>query len=129
MKQLRLWISLGLMVCIVALGSSFALASQKEQVLKVGKKGEVMFETDTAIGALTLPHGTFTMQHRVEGQEHFVKFVPVRGSGQPTEVKCRMEPLNRTADKTSVFLLVRPDGTRGIQKVHIRGENVAHIFE
>lgn len=51
---------------ILLLGVSVASAAD-EQVIKVGKKGEMMFSQDTQVGDLTLKAGHYQMQHRVDG--------------------------------------------------------------
>lgn len=114
-------------------------AQGKEQVVKVGKKGEIILAKATQIGDVTLKPGHYLFQHRVAGNEHFVKFTELlmsqgrHGSGLTTdakdagEIKCTVEPLQEKATQTALY----SDTTGGMNKIvriTIKGENVAHVF-
>lgn len=111
----------------------------QHQTLKVGRKGEMDFSTETQVGDMTLKPGRYMFQHRVEGEDHFVHFTEVTkanpysrtGGGVPKatagEVKCRLEPLGAKASQTEVET-VREGGTTRVTKIVVRGENVAHVF-
>jgi len=110
--------------------------------LKVGRADDVAFDREIHVGEVTLQPGKYRLQHRVEGEEHFVRFealttttpsaqklatgmaVPAATAG---EVKCRVEPLAAKAKDTTLHLLNEEAGQR-LTKVLIRGENVAHVF-
>ncbi len=138
MKKNRFWLSLFVTIFLMLLfTTTSALAAEKEQILKVGKKAEVIFRTETRVGELTLKPGSYMVQHRVEGSDHFVHFTertkeyPYYRSGlpkaHPGEVKCRLEPLKAKASQTTVHLM-KEDGVMRVTKIIIRGENVAHLF-
>jgi hypothetical protein len=102
-----------------------------EKSLRVGKKGDVRFDTETLVGDLRLKPGSYQLQHRVDGSDHFVFFTEVTKAGSTVahagEVKCRLEGLDHKASTTSVY--TREEGTsRRVTKVLIGGENVAHVF-
>jgi hypothetical protein len=119
--------------------AALTVAAQNEQVLKVGKKGDVSFDAETKVGDLTLKPGRYFVQHRVVGSDHFVHFTEVTkehpyarsGGGMPKahpgEVKCRLEPLTAKASETAVYW-TKEDGAVRVTKIVIRGENVAHEF-
>ena len=124
---------------ILLLGVSVASAAD-EQVIKVGKKGEMMFSQDTQVGDLTLKAGHYQMQHRVDGSDHMIHFTELKGvhrnpyyesgatgTAHPGEVKCRLEPMNAKASETRVTLSTE-GGVRRITRIEIQGENVAHVF-
>lgn len=139
MKNRWLLLSMAVMVAaIVALGVSFAAAAD-QQVVKVGKKGEIKFTQDTQVGDLTLKPGHYQMQHRVEGEDHMIHFTELKmahnpyypsgptGTAHPGEVKCRLEPMNAKASETRVTVNTE-GGVRRITRIEIAGENVAHVF-
>lgn len=113
-----------------------------QQVIKVGKKGEVVFDHPTQVGDVTLPPGHYIFQHRVSGSDHFVKFVGAKemqhaGSVMTTpmqvgpttskEIKCTVEPLNHKVKETAVYS-DNSSGTRKVTRIEVAGENVAHVF-
>lgn len=116
-----------------------ASAPQKaEQTLKVGKTDDVDFSVQTVVGERKFKPGRYQIQHRVEGDAHFVHFTEVSkglpsgaGAGEPIahagEVQCRVELLDKKASKTTVYAVQEGEAKR-VTKVLIAGENVAHIF-
>jgi hypothetical protein len=115
-----------------------AIAQEHEHAMKVGKTGDITFSEETKVGDLTLKPGRYQFQHRVEGSDHFVNFTEwtkpnkyTLRSGSPKahvgEVKCRLEPLQKKASETRIYV-VQEDGVRRMSKVEIAGENVAHVF-
>lgn len=52
-------------------------AAKGEQTLKVGKKDDVEFGVETAVGEMRLKPGRYQIQHRVDGADHFVHFTEV----------------------------------------------------
>ncbi len=138
MKKSLLWVSLFVIVVLtLLLTASFTVAVEQEQVLKVGKKGEISLSTEAKVGDLTLKPGRYYVQHRVAGSDHFVHFIELtkenpyyRGGvpkAHPGEVKCSLESLNSKASETAVHL-TNEDGVMRVTKIIIRGENVAHVF-
>lgn len=120
-------------------GHDTGTASSQERTLKVGKNGQMSFDTETKVGDLTLKPGRYRFQHRVEGEEHFVHFTqwtaqnPYRPGesgapkAHPGEVHCKVEPLARKVTQTKVSLH-KEDGAYRIVRVEVGGENVAHVF-
>ncbi len=140
MKKSATWLPVFAVVALtLLLVATLNLAAEKEQMIKVGKKGDITFDTPTKVGDLTLKPGRYFVQHRVEGSDHFVHFTEVTkpsgyshtGGGAPKahpgEVKCRLEPLGSKAPTTAVYL-TNEDGGRRVTKIVIGGENVAHVF-
>ncbi len=137
-KRWLLWSMAVIVAGILLLGVTIASAAD-EQVIKVGKKGEVMFGQDTQVGDLTLKAGHYQMQHRVDGSDHMVHFTEFKGMHNPSapggpasaanrgEVKCRLEPMSAKAKQTAVTVSTE-GGARRITRIEIAGENVAHVF-
>lgn len=138
MRKKRLLLAIAAVTAIVVLNIAVAAAAD-QQVVKVGKKGEIMFDQDTQFGGLTLKAGHYQIQHRVEGSDHMIHFTEFKGMHTPShpntpsdtanagETKCRLEPLNAKASRTAVFIDTE-GGARRVTKIEIRGENVAHVF-
>lgn len=141
MKNRWLLLSMAIMVAAVVMFSITIAAAADQQVIKVGKKGEVVFDQPTQVGDVTLPPGHYVVQHRVSGEDHFVKFVGAKemhhgGSSMTTpmqmgpttsqEIKCKIEPLNEKVKQTAVT--IDTEGTHRVTRIEVAGENVAHVF-
>ncbi len=114
-------------------------AGKGEQILKVGKTGEIEFRNETKVGNLTLKPGNYQFQHRVEGSDHFVHFTEVTKArpythtlggipkAHPGEVKCTVEPLNKKVDRTTIYSK-KENGFYRVTRLEVRGENAAHLL-
>jgi len=125
--------------------SASALPGPKDTTLKVAKKGEITLTQPTKVGDTTLQPGTYVVQHRVSGNDHFVRLTELKklqelmpggeGAGWYTytqennagEVKCKVEPAGATIEATKVTIATGADSPR-ITKVAIKGENVLHVL-
>lgn len=134
------WLLSGMVILATAIVLSVTVATAADQqVIKVGKKGEVKFSQDTQVGDLTLKAGNYQMQHRVEGSDHMIHFTELKGGDNPYypsgptdkahlgEVKCRLEAMSAKAKETRVTVSTE-GGVRRITRIEIQGENVAHVF-
>jgi hypothetical protein len=120
-----------------------AAGAEHEHAVKIGRTGEISFEKEARIGALTLQPGRYKFQHRVEGADHFVHFTewtqrlpgdqsypPASLSGPKAhlgEVKCRVQFLNKKVADTTLYMSTEGDAMR-VTKIEVGGENVAHLF-
>jgi hypothetical protein len=139
MQNRCLLLGLAVVVAGLLLVSVTVAAAADQQVIKVGKKGEVMLSEETLVGDLNLKAGHYQMQHRVEGSQHMIHFTELKGMHNPSrpggptgeahpgEVKCRLEPMNAKASQTAVTMTTE-GGLRRITRIEIAGENVAHVF-
>ena len=75
----RLWCSFAAALLFLGLAGTAVAADQHENMLNVGKKTGVTLRTDTMVGDQMLEAGRYRVQHRTEGDKHFVKFVRVDG--------------------------------------------------
>lgn len=118
---------------LLMLTSSLAMAQGKEQVIKVGRNGNITLSQDSMVGDVKLPAGDYQVKHRVEGSDHLIHFKQLYShktggvKAHPGEIKCKLEPLNEKVAQTAVFLS-KEDGTMRITRIEISGENVAHLF-
>ena len=140
MKINRIWLlALAVLAGMAVLNTIPAVAANREQALKVGKKGDIKLTTETMVGNIMLKPGRYKIQHRVEGEDHFIHFTEVTGpdvygthgggvaKAHPGEVKCKLEPLPKKAEFTTVYI-DSEGGMSRVTKVEIAGENVAHLF-
>lgn len=120
-----------------------AATQHGEHVLKVGKKGVITLTMETKVGDVVLQPGTYAIQHRDSGTDHFVRFVrwdttkiPTGPSTPPAtstdlhkagEIKCQVEPTAAPVKQTEVYVTTE-NGVARITKVAIRGEDVVHVF-
>src|SRR6516164_10013245 len=126
--------------------SAAALPGQHhDKTMKTGKKGEITLTQPTKIGDTTLQPGTYVVQHRVSGDDHFVRLTELKklqelmpggeGAGWYTytqennagEIKCKVEPAGATIEAIKVTIATGADSPR-ITKVAIKGENVLHVL-
>jgi hypothetical protein len=133
-KQI-IWIALGSLLLSM---TTTAIASEKDNSIRVGKKGEFTLARPTQAGEKVLQPGTYVVQHRVSGDSHFVRFTELKqaenGKGEERftyaepgndEARCNLEPAGATAKETTVTIRTEGGGDR-ITKVSIKGENVVH---
>ena len=107
-----------------------AAAAENDQVMKIGKRGQVNFVTEVSVGEVTLKPGQYTVQCRRDGPEHMMRFTPARARGSAaeiTEVKCGKEILPRKVSAGSVHSHKDGDVVK-LTRIEIPGENVAHVF-
>ena len=141
MRKNPFFLTLAVLTAVLLLNVAFAFAAN-DQVVKVGKKGDVTFSEPTQVGDVTLPPGHYVFQHRVSGDDHFVKFVGAKemqhagtsmtstmqmGPTTSKEIKCTAEPLNQKVKQTAVTINTE-GGVRRITRIEVAGENVAHVF-
>lgn len=140
MRKNSLFLKLAAISGVMLLNITFAFAAN-DQVIKVGKKGQVVFDQPTQVGDVTLPAGHYVFQHRVSGEDHFIKFVGAKqmqhagtsmtgtmqmGPTTSQEIKCTVEPLNQKVQQTGVT--INTEGVRRVTRIEVAGENVAHVF-
>ncbi|GMR22192.1 MAG: hypothetical protein BMS9Abin37_0525 [Acidobacteriota bacterium] len=126
---------------IFALALVALSADERERSLVVGEKGVIHIETEMRAGDLVLQRGRYRVEHRVEGDVHFIKFTllftPYRRESRrlEREVRCTIVPLKTKAGRTAIFTVQKAfvDGNTHvffdeITRMEIRGENVAHVF-
>lgn len=139
MKNRWMLLSLTLIVAAIVILSVTIAAAADQQVVKVGKKGDIIFTQETMVGDLTLKPGHYQILHRAEGEDHLFHFVELKGhnpyqgwqsyrwESHAGEVKCRIEAMDAKASETKVMVDTE-GGTRRVTRIEIRGENVAHLF-
>jgi hypothetical protein len=108
-------------------GTSPKMKTNADHVFKVGKKGEITLSAETHVGDVVLRPGKYTLQHRVDGPDHFLHFAAQSGKNASADVKCTLKPLEGKVSSTLVRLQNMGTSMRLVQ-VLIGGENVAHVL-
>lgn len=139
MQNRRKLLSLAVIVTVMLLMTVTVAAAADQQVIKVGKKGEVVITEPTQVGDTTLKPGHYRFQHRMEGNDHFVNFTELNmeqgrhatgmqmGAKEAGEIKCRVEPLDKKLTKTAIYSDTS-SGVKKVSRIEVAGENVAHVF-
>jgi hypothetical protein len=114
--------------------------AQHEDMVRIGKKGVIPFNTPVRVGNTMLKPGDYQIQHVMEGQDHVIVFTkmvhpagglsqgPSRPTKEVTRVKCRVEPLGEKAKHGGMRFGTNAAGEKTLEEVHIQGENVRHLF-
>lgn len=113
--------------------------AQHEDMVRIGKKQVIPFDTPVRVGDTLLKPGDYQIQHVMEGQDHVIVFTkmshaapgnnpPSRPTKEVTRVKCRVEPLGEKAKHGGMRFGTNAAGEKTVEEVHIQGENVKHVF-
>jgi hypothetical protein len=88
----------------------------------------VTFQASIHVGSALLPAGDYTVQHIMDGQDHFMVFRDVRGKTPEVKVKCTLVPLPQKADDTSTSYVLNAANERVLEGLTFRGAKVKHVF-
>jgi hypothetical protein len=127
-----------MLILLLGILSLPALA-QHEDMVRIGKKGVIPFDTPVRVGDTLLKPGSYQIQHVMEGQDHVIVFKkmldPSPGYGpatasekETTRMKCRVEPLGEKAKYGLIRFGKNAAGEKTVEEVQILGENVKHVF-
>jgi len=131
------------MLALLAAFSLPALAqhegAQHSDMVVIGKRGILIFDTPVRVGDNLLKPGDYQIQHVMEGQDHVIVFTRMTHAGpggnpesRPTKdvtrLKCRIEPLGEKAKHSGLRLGTNAASEKTVEEVHIKGENVKHVF-
>lgn len=132
-------LTIAVLAALAFIGAN-AVAARPEHTLKVGRKDYVTFTKETRVGDVTLKPGWYLMQHRGEGDNHFMSFTEVTKPyfyyglragrdpmAPPVDVKCKLQTLSTKADATRILTTSEGDVDK-LTSIEIAGENVAHVF-
>jgi hypothetical protein len=137
MKLLRSILPLLVGVLAVTAGAAFG-----EDMVHVGKKGEVEFQTPMRVGQTLLPAGHYQFQHEMTAEGHHVlvvraqAMVPSSGghyggktAKEPVaRIPCDVAPLDRKSSSTGIVYKTGSDGVRELTQIRIAGEKSGHIL-
>lgn len=128
--------TIALVIAFAAFSQAFA---QHHDHLSVSKKGMVRFSEKVRVGDRLLEPGMYHVRHLVEGADHVFVFKPVTMPAGYREysmvegreivrLKCRVEPVAKSVNNTSVTFGRNSAGERTIEEIQVAGEKVKHIF-
>ena len=105
-------------------------AAGNEQFTQNGKRVEIVLSATTKVGDITLQAGHYRIQHLMEGDHHVMHFLYLDGRREKydAEVKCDYDPYRESWSNTRVSYRSATEA-RIIDKIQIRGEKVAYLFE
>jgi hypothetical protein len=101
-----------------------------EQAFKVGKNGEVKFGEDVKMGSLLVKKGRYVLEHRVEGNRHFIVLTSAERSEQAPavyDVPMTVVASKVAAKKSAVFAAEGKDRSLRVTVVQIGGEKFDHL--
>lgn len=136
MKKKSFWpLLLTAFAWVILYAAAPALAEADDNVLMVGRKGEVLLSRQTKIGDLTLEPGLYQVQADSEHFLHFTAMARGRGysssgriaKGNSGKVKCRLQLLPAKLMRTTAYTN-DANGFSRITKIEISGEPAAHLF-
>ena len=113
------------------------MSQEKQQgMIKVGKKGEIVFDSPVRVADQLLKEGTYQIQHVMEAEDHVIVFRKISrdfydrpATGQEVaRVKCKIQPLGEKAKHSGVRFGENAAGEKTIEEIHVQGENVKHSF-
>lgn len=112
------------------------LAQDNQDMMKLGKKGQIAFDSSVRVGDQLLKQGTYQIQHEMKGEDHIVVFRRMSRDSQSrlitgkevARVKCRVEPLGEKAKHSGMRFGTNAAGEKTVEEVHMQGENVKHFL-
>ena len=140
MKSKRCSIIKGVTLALLLGSLSLPITAQNQGLVLIGKQGRISFDADVRVGETLLKKGYYRIQHVVEGADHVIVFTKLihppgglsQGDWSPSKevarMKCKVEPLGETAEHAGLRFGTNAAGEKTIAEVHIKGENVKHVF-
>ena len=137
MKSKNRSIVMGALLVLLLAAFSISLFAQGNQdMIKIGKQGEITFDSPVRVGDQLLKEGTYQIQHVMEGEDHAIVFRKMSrdyyrqliAGREVARVKCRVEPLGEKAKHGGVRFGTNVAGEKTVEEVHVRGESVKHLI-
>jgi len=127
-----------LLSAFIVLFATSVLARHDEQdgdpYFKIGKNGEVKFDSDIRIGDSLLKKGKYIVQHRIENGDHTFVFLNTKGdknnsaADRPLTIRSKGVFPGDGAGQSGIHGKEEKDHTVRITKIEIAGENLDHAF-
>jgi hypothetical protein len=118
------------LLAVLLLAGGLIAADSGSAVMKDGKKGEVNIAETVKVGDITLPAGTYIVQHRIQADEHLMYFTPKgnKEQAQSVSVVCERDPKSPRWRSSAVWLTIK-DGDKAIEKIMIKDEKIVYNFQ
>lgn len=140
MKSKRNSINQSLILASLLVSLILPLSALSQDIVRIGRQGRLNFDTDVRVGETLLKKGYYQIRHVVTGADHVIVFTKLvhppeglsmgdwRPGKEVRRMKCKVEPLGETAKYGGVRFGTNTASEKTIEEVHIKGENVKHIF-
>lgn len=138
MKTKMNWFGRGALLALLAGAFGITLLAQDkhQDIMNLGKKGEIVFDSSVRVGDQLLKEGTYQIQHVMNGEDHIIVFRKMSRDSQRqlitgkeiARVKCRVEPLGEKAKHSGIRFGTNAAGEKTVEDVHMRGESVKHLL-
>ena len=90
------------------------------------KKAEFHIAQPLVVGETTLKAGDYKFQCKMINGEHFLVVTSSEDGTEVAKVPCQPEELKTKIDMSDFRSISRPDGTKALTSVRIKGETIAH---
>jgi hypothetical protein len=133
MKEKNKAFRTSLMATLLLGALGLPLLAQQGEAIRTGKKAVIGLSSETRVGNLILPAGSYQVQH-LEHDIVFRKVITGTYSGKQKvgrevgRVPCDAELMSDKMDRTETRIDTDPAGNLRITEFRIRGENVRHVF-
>ena len=94
---------------------------------KIGKNGEVNLKTDVRIGETILKKGKYTVQHRIEANDHMFVFLDLKHE-QTIVIRSKAVFPGEKTSESVIHAKEEKDRSARVTKIEMAGENVDHVF-
>jgi len=102
-----------------------ALVSAQAVHADVSAKADLQLSQPLVVGTETLEPGDYKFQCVTKDGQHYLLVTTKRGE-EVAKVPCTPEELGKKVETTEFRTLNRPDGTKALTSVRIKGETIAH---
>ena len=120
---------------VLILVSLFILASLMSfagTMPKIAEHQTITFNSPMLLGTTELPAGTYTVKHKMNGEEHLMTFSQSdapKGKAVEVTVKCNLVPLNAKAKRTERRYIQNAKNQNVLTEITFQGDEAKHVFE
>ncbi len=115
------------LLCILVVASGFA-----GTMPKIADHQNITFNQPMVLAGASLPAGTYSVDHQMQGEDHFMIFrlkdVP-KSKTVEVKVKCSLVPLTAKASRTESRYMQNAKNQNILTEVTFKGDEAKHVFE
>jgi hypothetical protein len=116
------------LLCLIVFASSMTFAGAMP---KIAEHRSITFNSPTVLGTTELPAGTYTVDHQMQGEDHYMIFrqADVRKSKAiEVKVKCNLVPLAEKAKRDEQRYIQNAKNQKVLTEITFRGDEATHVF-
>ncbi len=117
------------LLCVLVLAS---VASFAGAMPKIADHQNITFDKPMVLAGTPLPAGTYSVQHQMQGEDHFMIFrqndVP-KSKAIEVKVKCSLVPIAGKAVRTESRYVQNAKNQNVLTEVTFKGDEAKHVFE